>query len=502
MKELAITLDTEKKQPLYEQIYEALREAILQGRILQGEKLPSTRFEAEYLQVSRSTVELAYDQLISEGYIHSEPYRGYFACDVRELYNLTDIRTGEMKQKQFRTENQQGTAEAEGLHGETGSSLQKQTSYEIDFSLNELSMDNFPYNGLSKIMKNLLLDHGKQIMSSGSVFGEKNLKETICDYLYHARNVRCTPEQIIIGAGNEYLQLMLIQMLGTSHGVAMESPTYLRAYRTFKNAGLSVREVALDDAGMRVDLLRKTDAGIAYVMPSHQFPLGIVMPMKRRLELLNWAVEEPERYIIEDDYDSEFRYKGKPIPALQGIDRSGRVIYLGTFSKSIASSIRVSYMVLPEHLLERYQECCGFYACTVPNLMQQAICQFMQEGYFEKNLNRMRAIYKSKHDFMLAELKKYSWVREIMGENSGLHLLVEVDTDCSEQDVIEACAEQQIRVYGLSEYYISQNPKREYPILLLGYGGLTEGQIADGLQMIDEVLAELKKYQPISVHKE
>ena len=259
MKELAITLDTEKKQPLYEQIYEALREAILQGRILQGEKLPSTRFEAEYLQVSRSTVELAYDQLVSEGYIHSEPYRGYFACDVRELYDLTDIRTGEMKQKQFRTENQQGTAEAEGLHGKTGSSPQKQTSYEIDFSLNELSMDNFPYNGLSKIMKNLLLDHGKQIMSSGSAFGEKNLKETICDYLYHARNVRCTPEQIIIGAGNEYLQLMLIQMLGTSHGVAMESPTYLRAYRTFKNAGLSVREVALDDAGMRVDLLRKTD---------------------------------------------------------------------------------------------------------------------------------------------------------------------------------------------------------------------------------------------------
>ena len=502
MKELAITLDTEKKQPLYEQIYEALREAILQGRILQGEKLPSTRFEADYLQVSRSTVELAYDQLVSEGYIHSEPYRGYFACDVRELYDLTDIRSGEMKQEPFRTENKYGTAEAEGLHGKTGSNPKKQTSYEIDFSLNELSMDNFPYNGLSKIMKNLLLDYGKQIMSSGSAFGEKNLKETICDYLYHARNVRCTPEQIIIGAGNEYLQLMLIQMLGTSHGVAMESPTYLRAYRTFKNAGLSVREVALDDAGMRVDLLRKTDASIAYVMPSHQFPLGIVMPMKRRLELLNWAVEEPERYIIEDDYDSEFRYKGKPIPALQGIDRSGRVIYLGTFSKSIASSIRVSYMVLPEHLLERYQECCGFYACTVPNLMQQAICQFMQEGYFEKNLNRMRAIYKSKHDYMLAELKKYSWVRDIMGENSGLHLLVEVDTELSEQQVIEACAKQQIRVYGLSEYYISQNPKREYPILLLGYGGLTEEQIADGLQMIDEILAELKKYQPISVHKE
>lgn len=486
MKELAITLDTEKKQPLYEQIYEALREAILQGRILQGEKLPSTRFEAEYLQVSRSTVELAYDQLVSEGYIHAEPYRGYFACDVRELYDLTDIRTGDAKA--FAME------KAETVHSDRkkSDSLRKseKISYEIDFSLNELSMENFPYSGLSKIMKNLLLDQGEQIMSSGSAFGENNLKETICDYLYHARNVRCNPEQIIIGAGNEYLQLMLVQMLGVSHCVAMESPTYLRAYRTFKNAGLSVREVALDESGMRVDLLQEMDASIAYVMPSHQFPLGIVMPMKRRLELLNWAVEEPERYIIEDDYDSEFRYKGKPIPALQGIDRSGRVIYLGTFSKSIASSIRVSYMVLPEQLLERYRECCGFYACTVPNLMQQAICQFMKEGYFEKNLNRMRAIYKNKHDFMLAELKKYSWVRDIMGENSGLHLLVEVDTELSEQQVIEACAKQQIRVYGLSEYYISQNPKREYPILLLGYGGLTEEQIADGLQMIDAILKE------------
>ena len=482
MKELAITLDTEKKQPLYEQIYEALREAILQGRILQGEKLPSTRFEADYLQVSRSTVELAYDQLVSEGYIHAEPYRGYFACDVRELYDLTDIHTMD-------TQNQNSSVLTE-LKSEISGEKDQKEDYRIDFSLNELSMENFPYNGLSKIMKNLLLDHGAQIMSSGSAFGERNLQETICDYLYHARNVRCTPEQIIIGAGNEYLQLMLIQMLGMSHCVAMESPTYLRAYRTFKNTGLAVQEVALDESGMRVDLLRETNASIAYVMPSHQFPLGIVMPMKRRLELLNWAVEEPERYIIEDDYDSEFRYKGKPIPALQGIDRSGRVIYLGTFSKSIASSIRVSYMVLPEQLLERYRVCCGFYACTVPNLMQQAICQFMKEGYFEKNLNRMRAIYKSKHDFMLAELKKYSWVREIMGENSGLHLLVEVDTELSEQQVIEACAKQQIRVYGLSEYYISQNPKREYPILLLGYGGLTEEQIADGLQMIDGVLVE------------
>ena len=487
MKELAITLDTEKKQPLYEQIYEALREAILQGRILQGEKLPSTRFEAEYLQVSRSTVELAYDQLVSEGYIHSEPYRGYFACDVRELYDLTDIRTGEMKQKQFRTENQQGTAEAEGLHGETGSSPQKQTSYEIDFSLNELSMDNFPYNGLSKIMKNLLLDHGKQIMSSGSAFGEKNLKETICDYLYHARNVRCTPEQIIIGAGNEYLQLMLIQMLGTSHGVAMESPTYLRAYRTFKNAGLSVREVALDDAGMRVDLLRKTDASIAYVMPSHQFPMGIVMPVKRRQELLAWAMKEPDRYLIEDDYDSEFRYRGKPIPALQGMDDSGRVIYMGTFSKAIAPAIRVGYLVLPPSLMERYEERGRFYSSTVSRVDQRILAMFIGGGYFERHLNRMREIYKGKHDLLLASLKPLEKEFEISGEYAGLHVLLTCRGERTEEQLEKAAETEGIRVYGLSGSYIGKKDT-ESRTVILGYASLTEEKIQEGAAALAKAL--------------
>ena len=198
-------------------------------------------------------------------------------------------------------------------------------------------------------MKNLLSGRRGTDHEQRKCFSERQISKrpsvTIC---FMRENVRCVPEQIVIGAGNEYLQLLLAQMLGKEHCVAMESPTYLRAYKTFRNIGFPVQEVALDESGMRVDLLRETDASIAYVMPSHQFPLGIVMPMKRRLELLNWAMEEPERYIIEDDYDSEFRYKGKPIPALQGIDRFGRVIYLGTFSKSVAPSTRISYMVLPK----------------------------------------------------------------------------------------------------------------------------------------------------------
>ncbi len=468
MKEFAITLDTESKTPLYEQIYEAIREAILNGRIPRGEKLPSTRFQAEYLQVSRSTVELAYGQLLSEGYIESQPYRGYFACDVRDLYHLTD---GWEAQPEPKCQEEK-----------------EKTEYQIDFSPNGVELNQFPFGAMSRIMKNLLLDDGEKILQSSYSFGDENFRQVICDYLYRSRNVRCVPEQIVIGAGNEYLQILLSQMLETTHKVAMESPTYLRAYRTFRNLGFSVEEVELDADGMRVDELSRTEADIAYVMPSHQFPLGIVMPMKRRLELLNWAVQKPGRYIIEDDYDSEFRYRGKPIPALQGMDRAGRVIYLGTFSKSIAPSARVSYMVLPPHLLPAYKEKCGFYACTVPNIMQQTIYRFMKEGFFEKNLNRMRGRYKGKHDFLFSELRKCSWVKKVTGGNAGLHFLVEVNSSLSEEEIIERCKNAGVRIYGISEYYISKKPTFERPMFLFGYGGLTEKQMAGGMEIIGELL--------------
>lgn len=479
MREFAITLEAESKKPLYEQIYEAIRDAILEGRILQEEKLPSTRFQADYLQVSRSTVELAYAQLLSEGYIRSEPYRGYFACDVKDLYHFEVAEKKKPEEKNLllqRTDSSRHTASS------------AKEEYLVDFSPNGIDLQQFPFSPMSKIMKNLLLDERETVLQSSASFGDENLRRVICEYLYRSRNVRCQPEQIVIGAGNEYLQILLSQMLGNYHRVAIESPTYLRAYRTFRNLGFRVEEIELDQEGMRVDVLEQTDADIAYVMPSHQFPLGIVMPMKRRLELLGWATKAPGRYIIEDDYDSEFRYKGKPIPALQGMDHAGRVIYLGTFSKSIAPSIRVSYMVLPMHLIETYRERCGFYACTVPGIMQQSIYHFMRDGYFEKNLNRMRGIYKAKHDFLLSELKNCDWVCRIMGENSGLHLLVEVDSPLTEEQIIDRCKKNKIRVYGLSEYYIERKTAFWRPVLLLGYGDLTEEQMREGVRCIGEQL--------------
>ena len=475
MIEIMIDLQGGAKAPLYEKIYEYIKRDVIEGKIPVGEKLPSTRLLAKHLSVSRSTVEMAYEQLLAEGYIKAEPCRGFFVCDITELYEFGHIEKDFKHTFTFGKKEQEETA----------------CSHVIDFSPYAIDTMHFPYNVWRKLSKNALLDDREELLLSGDGQGDYGLRKAIAAYLHQARGVNCQPDQLIIGAGNEYLEILLTQILGRNKRVLMENPTYLQAYHTFLNMGYQMTLVSVEEDGIDPQKVRNYDPDVVYIMPSHQFPLGTVMPLKQRLELLKWALEKEERYLIEDDHDSEYRYRGKPIPSLQSVDHFEKVIYIGTFSKSIAPSLRISYMVLPKQLLSRFRECCGFYACTVPNLMQQAICQFMKAGYFEKNLNRMRAIYKAKHDFMLAELRKYPWVLNIMGENSGLHLLVEVGTTLTEQGVIQKCAEQKIRVYGLSEYYISQNPKREYPILLLGYGGLTEEQIADGLQMIDGVLAEM-----------
>ncbi len=468
MKEFAVSLDPGSRKPLYEQIYEAVRNAILSGHISCGEKLPSTRSEAAFLSCSRSTVELAYGQLFSEGYIESQPCRGYYVCDVRELYHLTDV-----------------TPEPDIPVTGTGDD---RTEYKVDFSPNGTEFAGFPFGAMGKIMRNLMLDEGENILKTGDFFGDRELRQAICDYLYQARSVNCSPEQIVIGAGNGYLQILLSQVLGIRHKVAMESPTYLQAFAAFRNIGYPVEEIAMDREGMRTDCLEKTEADIAYVMPSHQFPMGTVMPMKRRLELLNWAVKEEGRYIIEDDYDSEFRYRGKPVPALQGMDRAGRVIYLGTFSRSIAPAVRVSYLVLPAHLVTPFRTKCGFCSCTVSNIMQQTIFRFMKEGYFEKNLNRRRGIYKAKHDYILGELRKCFWVKKIWGENAGLHLLAAVDTELEEKELIRICGERGIRLYGLSEYFLSGKSAFQDPVFLFGYGGLNQEKISEGLEEIGKVV--------------
>ena len=480
MNEIMIDLQGGAKAPLYEKIYEYIKNEIVDGKISRGEKLPSTRLLAKNLSVSRSTVELAYDQLLAEGYIEAEPYREYFVCDIEALYQLEQ--RNHIQEKLQAGQSWQPGWKTEIKHGE-GSSKQK----EIDFSPYTIDTQNFPYNVWRKLHKNVLLDDREEILLSGDGQGDYELRVAIADYLHQARGVNCVAEQIIIGAGNEYLELLLTQVLGEKKTVLMDDPTYLQAYRTFSNMGYLVKNIPAEQGSMPIEAVRRENADVLYVMPSHQFPLGTVMPLKQRLELLKWASEKEGRYLIEDDHDSEYRYKGKPIPSLQSIDHEEKVIYLGTFSKSIAPSLRISYMVLPQHLLKNYQKFCGFYSTTVSKIQQEVLREFISGGYFGRHLNKMRGIYKNKHDFLVSELKNRPWVENIAGDNAGLHVLVQVDTQMSEEELCERAAEQGIHLMGISEHYIHKPPVSK-PVILLGYGKPDEKKILEGLNRLEQII--------------
>ena len=466
MNELTITLDVKSTIPLYEQIYEYIKTDIRNGKISCGEKLPSTRALAKYLEISRSTVELAYEQLLAEGYVEAEACRGFFVTQIEELYQWETAKET-VAQKIIKEEN----------------------VYKYDFSPRGVDLQSFPYSVWRKLSKEILSNDKSDLFQLGDSQGEYELRETICRYLYQARGVNCEPEQIVIGAGNEYLLMLLSTVLGKNRKIAFENPTYRQAYRLFENLSYDTCVVEMDRKGMCVDKLRKSGAEIAYVMPSHQYPLGIVMPIKRRMELLRWAAEEEERYIIEDDYDSEFRYKGKPIPALQGFDREDKVIYIGTFSRSIAPSIRISYLVLPKNLLKAYNEKSRFLSSTVSRVDQLIIQQFIERGYYERHLNKMRALYKNRHDIMVNELKPLLKYCSISGENAGVHLLLTFIEGKEEKILTQKAKEQGIKVYGLSTYDIKKKEK-EQAVILLGYANMSEEKIIQAIHALTNAWKE------------
>ncbi len=463
MNELMITLNTKSKMPLYEQIYQYMKQEIQNGALACGVRLPSTRALSAHLDVSRSTVDLAYEQLHSEGYIESVPCKGFYVSQLEGLYKLLPERQLSKPTKR-----------------------QKQECYRYDFSPRGIDLHSFPYNIWRKLSKEVLLDERTDLLKSGDSRGEEGLRDAIRSYLHQARGVNCSSEQIIVGAGNEYLLMLLSMMIGTRHRIAFESPTYRQAYRVFQNLGVDVTTVDMDEYGMQAERLKDSGADLAYVMPSHQYPLGIVMPMKRRMELIRWANEKEGRFIIEDDYDSEFRYKGKPIPALQGHDATGRVVYLGTFSKSIAPAIRVSYMVLPQELLSIYKNVCGFMRCTVPKPDQMVVEQFIRQGHYERHLNKMRALYKGRHDVLLAHLKPLTPYCRISGEHAGVHLLLTFPAGKTEAELIQVAAEHQIKVYGLSEY-ATQQKETGSATILLGYANMLEEDIIEATKVLCEV---------------
>ncbi len=461
MRELPIRIRLEKEsgKTLYEQLYEYIREEIRTGGLLPDERLPSARFLSDSLQVSRTTVDMAYGQLVAEGYLTARPKSGYFVNATEGLCD-TGMTAGE-KKRQVREE--------------------PESAFCYDFSPTAIDMTHFPYATWKKITKNILVDAKSRMFALGEPQGDEELRTTICRYLHGSRGVNCEPEQIIVGAGNDFLLLLLEKLLGRHVPIAMENPTYVRAYRIFHSFAYPIFLVPMDEKGLRVDKLRESGAQAAYVMPSRQYPTGISMPIGRRMELLGWAAEAGGRYLIEDDYDSEFRYKGKPLPSLQASDSMGRVIYLGTFSKSIAPAIRVSYMVLPYPLLEKYRLECGFISSTVSRIDQTILNEFIRDGYFERYLNKMRKVYRAKHDLLLGELKGWEKDFDISGENAGLHVLLADKRGRDEESLVRQAAEADVKVYGMKAFCMEEQRRDAPATLILGYGSLSELEIKEGI---------------------
>ncbi len=487
MYDLTIELQNHSDKCLYEQIYEHIRQEIREGKLLCGERLPSTRSLADYLQVSRSTVDVAYGQLLSEGYIESRPYKGYFVCRMEELFRLeTGGKPGELERAGGKKNGdilQDGVVKKIGVKQSDKKAEVESGAVKYDFSPNGIDMSGFPFSVWKKITKNVLSDASTGLYLLGEPQGDYELRLTISRYLHASRGVNCSPEQIIIGAGNDYLLLLLEKLLGPNIRIAMENPTYKRAYRIFKSCGYEITAVAMDESGMQVKALEQENVTVAYVMPSHQHPTGVVMPIGRRTELLHWADQKEERFLIEDDYDSEFRYRGKPIPSLQSSDKHGKVIYIGTFSKAIAPAIRISYMVLPQVLMERYHRHCYFYSSTVSRIDQRTLDEFIRDGYFERHLNKMRKLYRAKHELMLQCLDPFSECFRISGENAGLHLLLTSTVGTTEEELIKRAREHRVKVYGLSDSLIKELPENAGTVLV-GFGGLTQEQIKEGTEQL------------------
>ena len=435
MYELTMSLNPKSKTPLYEQIYEFIKEEIQNNVIQSGERLPSTRALSKHLVVSRSTVELAYEQLLSEGYVEAIPCKGYFVAKIEGIYQL-------QKRPEIKVE-----PISSGV-----------TEYAYDFTPNGVDLNSFPYNIWRKLSKECLIDDKAEMFRLGNPQGEYGLRNAISSYLHQARGIHCHPDQIIIGAGSDYLLMLLTTVIGNGHKVALENPTYGQAYRLFERLSYKVCTVDMDQSGMRIDELEKSGADIAFVMPSHQYPLGCVMPIQRRMELLKWADGAEGRYIIEDDYDCEFRLAGRPIPTLQGIDASERVIYTNTFSKSLGSAFRIAYMVLPDHLARRYRDKMAFYSCTVPAIDQLALARFMRRGEFERHVNRLRTHARDVRDAFLATLKESlpQGSFTVAGHDAGLHFVLgfpEID----DARFAESLAENSVRMPSLREFSMSEN---------------------------------------------
>lgn len=451
--------------PIYTYVYNCIKRDILDGVLKPDEKLPSKRTFAKNNGISTITIQNAYDQLISEGYVYTLPKRGYYVSKIESLSKKTvkndisyDIKVPEL------------------------------AKFEIDLSNNGINPDNFPFSIWAKISREVMQNKREELMRPSPVGGVKELRNAISNHLKSFRGMLVDPNQIVIGAGTEYLYNMLIGLLGVDKNYVIENPGYMKLSRIYSQQGARCSFAPIDSEGITVAGLNSSKANVAHICPNHHYPTGITMPAKRRYEILAWANEEGDRYIIEDDYDSEFRLEGKPIPTLFSIDGLEKVIYMNTFSKSLSPTIRISYMVLPVHLANRFYEMMSFYSCTVSNFEQYTLARFISLGYFEKHINRMRLFYM-RHHKRITDLIANSKLKDkakILESDSGLHFLLKLDTRLKDSEITSELNKKNIKLMALTDYW--HGDTKDMHLFIINYSNLKEEDMSKALLELEMLL--------------
>lgn len=456
---LTYSFDKRGDQSLYEYLYDCLKTDIVNGVLAPNEKLPSKRAFAANHGISIITVENAYGQLMAEGYIYSRPKSGFY---------VSPIQSPVISSKE-----------------EPDFSLVSQpqvTDGSINLISNHTAPDNFPFSTWAKLTRQILSEQSPDLLTPPPAGGVPELRTAIAKHLYEFRGINASPEQIMIGAGTEYLYGLIVQLLGRDRVYGLENPSSKKIRSIYETLGVKVAPLEMDEEGIQLDARNLTVPDIIQISPSHHFPTGIVTSVSRRYGLLQWANESNSRYIIEDDFDSEFRLQGKPIPSLFSMDTTDKVIYFNTFTKSLASTIRISYMVLPKSLLHLYYSKLGFYACTVSNFEQYTLAAFIREQYFEKHINRMRNHYRCLRDELIAGLQNSPLANAvtISQENAGLHFLLHIDSKKSDQELQALAQAHNVTLAFVSDYYsfdFKSDISRYDHTAIINYSGLNMGDI-------------------------
>lgn len=478
--------------PLYRQIYETLRQSILSGHLPAQSQMPSTRTLAAQLAVSRMTIVTAYEQLLAEGYIEAKTGSGTYVGSVlpEVMLEIRDAKSPQSKTpasvSPMLSKRGQMLASFDHTHLR-GSRTDKKFSA---FHAGIPAMDAFPFDIWSRLVSRRLKKMNVSLFGSGNPAGYEPLRRTVAGYLQTARAVRCTSEQVFIVAGAQQALALIAQVLiDEGDAVWMENPGHLGTRNLFATAGAKIVSVPIDEEGFDLSFALKEnkEARLACVTPSHQFPLGTVMSLARRLALLKWAANS-NSLIVEDDYDSEFRYAGRPLASLQGLDEQAvnRVIYVGTFSSTIFPALRLGYMVVPEHLIDAFTAARALMDSHSPSIDQAALTDFIEEGHFGRHLRKMRALYAERQAVLVsAAQNELRGLLEVPADKAGMHLIGWLPDGVKARNVAQKASEQGVIVKPLSAY---SSTKLAREGLILGYTAFTPGQIRNGVKRLAKIL--------------